>query len=222
MANYQPPSEIDPIFDSLKFVSLPEGLSNPAAILDELTAAQNNIVSCDTLIGDITGVSFVPASFFINTVSNLTSNTFYSFSFTLSPLATYLVDFQFGIQVNGFNALANPAYGINGFGNETQLNIGTSPNVISSPVTGFSSNYPVMPKTTNQANAYMLNLHMTSIITTTANGLIYANLFVNTIDNNGNTVAGAYAINGPSTNNAALGSPFTNQRTGGCKFIRLN
>jgi hypothetical protein len=221
MANYQPPSEIDPIFNSLKFVSLPEALSTNAIVLNELTAAQNKIISCDTLIGDITGVSFVPVSFF-STTGNLTSNTFLSFSFTLSPLATYLVDFQFGIQVNGFNATGNPLYGINGFGNQTQLNIGTSPNVITSPVTGFSSNYPVMPKTTNQANAFMLNLHMTSIVTTTSNGLIYANLFVNTIDNNGDTVAGAYAINGPSTNNAALGSPFTNQRTGGCKFIRLN
>jgi hypothetical protein len=221
MANYQPPSEIDPIFDSLKFVSLPEALSTNAIVLNELTAAQNKIISCDTLIGDITGVSFVPTSFF-STTGNLTSNTFLSFSFTLSPLATYLVDFQFGIQVNGFNATGSPLYGINGFGNQTQLNIGTSPNVITSPVTGFSSNYPVMPKTTNQANAFMLNLHMTSIVTTTSNGFIYANLFVNTIDNNGDTVAGAYAINGPSTNNSALGSPFTNQRTGGCKFIRLN
>lgn len=221
MANYQPPSEIDPIFDSLKFVSLPEALSINTVVLNELTAAQNKIISCDTLIGDITGVAFVPVSFF-STTSNLTSNTFLSFSFTLSPLATYLVDFQFGIQVNGFNATGNPLYGINGFGNQTQLNIGTSPNVITSPVTGFSSNYPVMPKTTNQANAFMLNLHMTSIVTTTSNGLIYANLYVNTIDNNGDTVAGAYAINGPSTNNAALGSPYTNQRTGGCKFIRLN
>jgi len=220
MANYQPPSEIDPIFDSLKFVSLPEALSTNTIVLNELTAAQNKIISCDTLIGDITGVAFVPVSFF-NTTGNLASNTFHSFSFTLSPLATYLVDFQFGLQSTGYTS-GGLTYGFNGFGNQTQLNIGISPNVITSSVTGFSSNYPLMPRTTNAANAAMLNLHMTAIVTTTSNGLIYANLYVNTIDANGDSVAGNYAINGPTTNNTALGSPFTNQRTGGCKFIRLN
>jgi hypothetical protein len=223
MANYQPPNEMDAIFDSLKFVSLPEALNTNSIIIEELTAAQNKIIACDTLIGDITGVAFVPSSFFSNT-NNITSNIFQSFSFTLSPFATYLVDFQFGLQVNGFNATNNPLYGINGFANQSQINIGLTPGVLSGVnINGtFTANYPVMPRTTNGANAFMENLHITSFVTTPGNGIVYVNIYVNTVDNNGNTVAGAYAINGPSTNNGVLGSPYTNQRTGGCKFIRIN
>jgi len=219
MAYYPPPSEVDMIFDPVKFRSLPQIEGTSIIIDSQITAAQQAVIECNDIIDGITGIQFIGNNFWKNQAP-FTSNQTTTFSFSGFVVgATYLVDFQLGLMSGGWNG-GSILYGFKGTTTGgCAWSIGATS---STAATNYTGNFPIMPRSASGTpNPCFINSHVIAPVTVGSSGTIYLFLSVYTVNNSGVQTNGTYGVNcsaSPSTQT----SPYDNQSNKSCKFIRIN
>ena len=209
MAVYVPPSEIDTIFNPLKFRSLPGGGSVLSQLGPQIEAAQVKADQNLAIINNIGSILYVPESAWIG---SFPGNQTYSLQFDLDFNATYLVDFNIGLSSDGFNN-GTIQYGFRNTFSGAACVWSLGPNV-TQEAPNYSGNFKILPRATAGA-AYpcFMETHIMAVVKTGSLGILYLNLTIFLVDNTGTQVTGTYTIQR---------GPYANQALKTCKFIRIN
>jgi len=229
MANYQPPTEIDAIFDPTKFesISLAAQGGTDAEIAQALQDLTTKVTLIETKINVFGPIIYTPGNFFTNNCRACAGGSVISLAFTgFVSGATYFIDFQLGFMSAGFTNTADFQYGFNGsnlggagnfwfIGNEA----GGGGNSVRGNV--LASAYT----NTNLICQSFIEAHASTIFPASADGTIYVGFCLNLVNKtNTGTVAGTYSVNSnPSAlPGSAFTSPYLNLANNACKFVRIN
>jgi hypothetical protein len=209
MAAYPPPSEVDLIFNSKKFVSLPEGSGISNTLGPEIETAQVKADQNLAIINTIGQILYVPESAWIG---SFPGNQTYSLQFDLDFNATYLVDFNIGLSSDGFNN-GTILYGFRNTFSGAACVWSLGPN-ITQEAPNYSGNFKILPRAPVGASyPCFMETHIMAVVKTGSLGILYLNLTIFLVDNTGTQVSGTYTIQR---------GPYANQALKTCKFIRIN
>jgi hypothetical protein len=228
MANYQPPTEFNPIFDPTKFkaVSLSAQGGTDAELeqeVQDLTTVVNNIA---TYIDNIGPVVFVPSTFWDTNCRALVSGVANTFTFTgFVSGGTYYVDFQLGFMSAGFNNTTDWLYGFNpslsNGANFWTINGGSG----TTAANFVAGNFITQPYTAGGlAAACFMSAHCSCFVVAPTDGTISLTVNLTTVNKAGTVVNGTYSINSNPANapGSAFISPYLSLSTNSCKFVRVH